>query len=108
MIRQGLSLGPKLVQVFYQHDHLESLNVFHRRIKSGRSCSLFKTLFAARSSRANASRWLSGCGIDRTSASPWRPRLGRSLALQPWPSPRPGVQTEGRLRGEPAARSGAE
>jgi hypothetical protein len=32
MIRHGLSLGPKLVQVFYQHDHLESLDVFHRRI----------------------------------------------------------------------------
>src|SRR3546814_12751195 len=32
----------------------------------------------------------------------------RSAALKPCPSARPGVQTEGRLRGEPAARSEAE
>jgi hypothetical protein len=32
MIRQGLSLGPKVVQLSYLHDDLVSLDVFHRRI----------------------------------------------------------------------------
>lgn len=32
MIRQGLSLGPKLVQLWYLHDDLVALDVFHRRI----------------------------------------------------------------------------
>jgi hypothetical protein len=32
MIRQGLSRGPKVVQLSYLHDDLVSLAVFHRRI----------------------------------------------------------------------------